>query len=90
MKQAHFSGTVAAREHLISGNPITRLEALTLFGLSNLTNLVSDMRKQGWVIKSKRVLFAAVVRRVNEYAVYQPPKDLPIREIKLTEYWLSK
>jgi hypothetical protein len=36
------------------------------------------------------VPFAAAVKRVNELAVVQPPANLPIREIQLTEYWMEK
>jgi hypothetical protein len=81
---------LAAREHLASGEPITRLEALVLYGLSNLTGLVSEMRRQGWVIQSRTVAYAAAVARVNKYAALQPPRNLPVREIRLTEYWVGK
>ena len=66
----------AVREHLLQGQPITRLEALIFFGVSNLTGTISALRKQGFIIKSKSVL--------------QPPAALPAREILLTEYWISK
>ena len=82
--------TMAAREHIAAGNPITRLEALVFFGLSNLTDMISELRKQGWIIKSRPVPFAAAVKRVNEHAVLKPPANLPTREIVLTEYWLSR
>ncbi len=90
MKSEKFGLGLAAREHLASGKPITRLEALVLYGVSNLTDLVSEMRKQGWMIKSRKVPFAAAVKRVNEHAILKPPANLPIREIVLTEYWVSK
>jgi hypothetical protein len=90
MKSLNYGLTLAAREHLASGKPITRLEALVLFGLSNLTDLVSQMRKQGWIIKSKKVPLAAAVKRVNDYAILTPPANLPVREIVMTEYWVSK
>ena len=80
----------AVKEHLILGNPITRLEAIILFGVPDLTRLVCYMREQGWVIKSKKIPFATAVKRVNDYALLRPPQNLPTREILLTEYWLSK
>ena len=80
----------AVKEHLILGNPITRLEAIILFGVPDLTRLVGHMREQGWVIKSKKTPFATAVKRVNDYALLRPPQNLPTREILLTEYWLSK
>ena len=81
--------TVAVREHLAAGKPIIRLEALVLYGVSNLTDVISVMRRQGWVIESRWVPYAMAVRRVNEHAVLQPPANLPVREIQLTEYWVK-
>ena len=81
MKSTKYGLGFAAREHLASGQPLTRLEALVLFGISNLTDLISEMRKQGWVIESRQVPFAAAVKRINEHAVLQPPANLPIRDV---------
>ena len=80
----------AAKDHMLEGHPLTRLEALVLFGVSNLPELVYEMRKQGWVVNTKPIPYATAMVRINEYAVLQPPKNLPIREIKLTEYRVSK
>jgi hypothetical protein len=79
----------AVKEHLLNGNPITRLEALIFFGVSNLTGTISELRKQGFLIKSKSIPYATAVVRVNKVAILKPPADLPIREIMLTEYWIS-
>ena len=90
MKQHRHGIALAVKEHLHAGKPITRLEALVLYGVSNLADVVSGMRKEGWTIQSRPVPFAAAVKRVNESAVVQPPANLPIREIQLTEYWMEK
>jgi len=81
---------LAAKEHLLSGEPLTRLEAVVLFGLPDLTKLVSEMRRDGWVIKSRKVPYAKAVSRVNQYAELKPPKNLPVRDITFTEYWVNK
>ncbi len=78
------------REHLAEGHPITQLEALTLFGVPSLTQLISDMRREGWVIQSRTVPYMAALARVNQFAKLTPPANLPVREIRLTEYWVSK
>ena len=80
----------AAREHIASGYPITRLEAMIFFGVQSLPGLITRMRQEGWVIKSKRVPLAKAIRRVNEHAVLAPPKNLPVRDIQITEFWVSK
>lgn len=81
---------LAVKEHLLAGNPITHLECIVLFGVPGLTKVISDMRKEGWIVKSKKVPFLAAMRRINEHAVLQPPANLPVREVQLTEYWVSQ
>ena len=81
---------VAAKEHLLEGKPLTRLEAMIFYGLSSLTAYVSAMRREGWHINSRQVPMATAVARINKYAVLEPPKALPMREILVTEYWLER
>jgi len=90
MKDLNDAMGASARDHIARGFPITRLEALILFGVQSLPGLITRMRQEGWVIKSKRVPLAKAIRRVNEHAVLTPPKNLPVREIQITEYWVSK
>jgi hypothetical protein len=90
MKSLKHGLVMAAREHLLKGKPITRLEAIILYGVPDLTKLISDMRKQGWTVQSKKIPYAAAARRVNEHAVLKSPKNLPVKEILLTEYWVSR
>lgn len=81
---------LGVKEHLLTGHPITQLECIVLFGVPSLTKVISDMRRDGYVIKSKRVPFVAALRRINESATLTPPKNLPVKEVTLTEYWLSR
>lgn len=90
MRGLRFGMAMAAKEHLAAGQPITRLEAMVLYGVSNLPDVVSEMRRQGWVIESQPVAYAKALARVNQQAFLAPPKNLPIRDIQLTEYWVSK
>ena len=90
MSKMKYGLALAASEHLASGQPITRLEALVLYGVSNFPDIISEMRKQGWVIQSRTVTYAAAMARINKHAVLQPPPNLPVREVMLTEYWVSK
>ena len=91
MAAVNSSGlNLAAKEHMLEGQPLTRLEALILFGVSNLPELVYELRKDGHLIKSKKIPFAAAMVRVNKFASLTPPANLPIREIMLTEYWVSR
>jgi len=91
MALMHAKGlNAAAREHLLAGNPLTRLEALILFGVSNLPELVYEMKKQRIKIEKRDVPYATAMVRVNRHATLKPPPNLPIREIMLTEYWVSR
>lgn len=90
MNSINHGLVLAAREHLLEGKPITRLDAIILYGVPDLTKLISDMRRDGWIVQSKRIPYATAARRINEHAVLQPPKNLPIKEIQLTEYWIAK
>ena len=81
---------LAVREFLAGGKPITELESVVLFGVTSLPGLLSILRKEGWVFNSQKISYAKAVRRVNEYAVFTPPAELPIRDIQLTEWWSSK
>lgn len=90
MTTMKYGLTDAIREHLVSGQPITRLEAIVLFGVSNLTAIISEMRKQGWIVESRLTTYAAASKRLNQNAELRPPPNLPVREIMFTEYWISK
>ena len=90
MSNVKYGLTVAVKEHLISGQPITRLEASVLYGVPDLPKMVSELRRSGWVIESKRIAYVAAVKRVNKYAKLIPPDNLPIRDILITEYWVNK
>ncbi len=90
MNESKNGLALAAREHLAAGRPLTRLEAMVLFGVANLPDVIKEMRRQGWIVKSKLVPYAAAVTRINKVAVLQPPVNLPIRELRLTEYQVSK
>jgi Helix-turn-helix domain len=81
---------LATQEHLLEGKPITRLEAIVLYGVPDLTKVISDMRRGGWTVQSRKIPYAAAARRINEHAVLQSPPNLPIREIQLTEYWVTR
>ena len=80
----------AARDFLLQGNQLTRLEALVFFGISDLPNVVSDMRAEGWLIRSKRIPYARALRRINQECKLEVPKSLPIKEITLLQYWVER
>ena len=80
----------AVKEQLLSGKPLTRLEAIVLFGCSNLPEVVYELRKTVQIDATKRVPYATAMVRINEHATLKPPANLPIRDIMLTEYRLKR
>ena len=59
MGNVKFGVGMAVREHLAEGLPLTRLEAIALFGVSNLTTIISSLRREGWQIESQLIPYAA-------------------------------
>ena len=90
MKSIKGSKELALREHILEGRAVTFLEGMILFGVVNTHKTISDLRKQGYVIKAARVPYVKALRRVNEVAVLKPPENLPLKELFLTEYQLSR
>ena len=81
---------IAAKEHLLQGHPLTRMEAIILFGVANLPDVVKEMRREGYTVKSRKTPYAATVARLKQSIDFTPPRNLPIREILFTEYWVSR
>ncbi|MFC7537894.1 helix-turn-helix domain-containing protein [Sphingomonas sp. GCM10030256] len=82
-------GVQAAREYLLAGNAITRLEAMVLFAVPDLTKIISDLRSEGHKVERQTVPLAGAIRRVNQAATLIAPPALPVSDIKLTEYWIA-
>ena len=80
---------LAVKEHLLEGNRISYLEASLIFGLQNLTATITTFRREGFIVKKQKVLMTKALRRINEVMICRPPAELPIREVKVTEYWFS-
>ena len=76
----------------IENNPITRLEAFMLFGVQNITAWINAKRKEGWIIKSNHIPMAHITRRLNEVegVELRHPRNLPTREIVMTQWWFSR
>jgi hypothetical protein len=80
----------AAKDTLLGGKPLTRLEAMVLFGVANLPDVVKAMRREGWIVEQRLVPYAAAMKRINEHAMLKPPPNLPIREVLVTEYRVAR
>ncbi len=90
MKKVKFGKTDALIDYLIDGNTVTRLDALLIFGVQNITAVISNLRKQGYLVKRTRIPFIKALVRINEKVKVQVPKNLPVKDIEISEYWISK
>ena len=89
-KSKSFNGYVAMLSEMENGRRISRLESQILFGVQNLTADISQLKRQGYMIKTKKVPMARILKRMNDYCTVIPPKQLPVRDIMVSEYWISK
>jgi hypothetical protein len=83
-------GVASAREYLLEGHPLTRIETLLLFGVPDLTKIISGLRAEHYIICRTQVSFAAAIVRMRGFADVVPPANLPVTEILLTEYRISQ
>jgi len=90
MKKIESSMSLAIKEHLFDGNPITPIEALNLFGINWLHQLLTTLRREGYVVNSRVTSYQKVLTRINQYMVLIPPKNVPLKEINMREYWIQK
>ena len=86
----NYSGVLAVKEHMLTGQRISNLESLLLFGVQDLKSEVRLMRNDGYIIKCEKVSMVKILNRINKYTVCKPPKNLPTKEILMTEYWVSR
>lgn len=90
MSKFKYGKKDALIDYLLDGNKVTRLEALLLFGVQNFTAFISNFRKEGYLIKKDKILFVKALVRVNKQIKVEVPKNLPIKEIEIYEYRISK
>ena len=77
----NFGNVMALKEHLLENKKISLLESQLLFGVQSLTAEITRLKRSGYIIKSQRVVFSKILRRINNYTVCKTPKNLPINEI---------
>ncbi|MDB3929412.1 helix-turn-helix domain-containing protein [Paracoccaceae bacterium] len=85
-----YSGSDALREHMLQGNPVSLLEAMMLFGVQNPNAEFTRIKKDGFTVRSKRVPMTRLTVRLNKFASFEPPENLPHKEILMTEYWIEQ
>ena len=90
MNYSKYQPNLGLREHMLEGNRISVLEAFLLFGVQNFRANLSNFKKEGFIIKSDHCSMAKIIRRINNHTVCKCPKSLPIKEIKVMEWWFNQ
>tara|TARA_Y100000768_G_C23942813_1_gene666012 strand:- start:260 stop:532 length:273 start_codon:yes stop_codon:yes gene_type:complete len=90
MKNLRNGNHSALKEFMLHNEPISRLEATLMFGTQNLPTSISSLRKDGFIIKSQKIPMITVLKRLQKYCICKPPSNLPVKEILVTEYWVSR
>tara|TARA_B100000780_G_scaffold270796_1_gene231012 strand:- start:1296 stop:1571 length:276 start_codon:yes stop_codon:yes gene_type:complete len=85
-----YGNTSALTEYMIEGNRISRIESLLLFGVQNFTAVLTIIKRKGFIVKKTSVSMAKIIRRINKNLKCEAPKNLPIRDIIMSEWWISK
>ena len=86
-----YGNTTALKEYMINGGRVSRIESLLLFGVQNFTAVLTLIKRDGFIVKKTPVSMAKILRRINENNVAcKAPKDLPVRDIIMNEWWISK
>ncbi len=85
-----YGNTSALTEYMIEGNRISRIESLLLFGVQNFTAVLATIKRKGFIVKKTSVSMAKIIRRINKNLKCEAPKNLPIRDITMSEWWISK
>ena len=76
-----YGNTLAVKEHLLENKPITRLEAIIMYGVSNLPVTVQTLKRTGYIIQKRKISYLVALTRLNQICEVSPPKDLPMNEI---------
>jgi hypothetical protein len=90
MKRAKSGLSLALREFLLEGKPVTRLEAMNLFGVQNLPDDIKRLRMEGFIVKKRDIRLIEAITRLKNHMGYESPRNLPASEIVVTEYRISR
>tara|TARA_B100001057_G_scaffold319492_1_gene319744 strand:+ start:61 stop:348 length:288 start_codon:yes stop_codon:yes gene_type:complete len=77
-------------ELLLSGKKVSTLDALILCGVPNLTYKICRLRKRGFSIKSNKISYNKVIKRLNNYGSFVLPPEVQDNDLVLREYWIDQ
>ena len=75
---------------MLDGGTVSILEAILYFGVQSPNRAFTQFKRKGFIVKKKSVSMAKVMVRLNKNIKCNTPKILPIRDIIMSEYYISK
>ncbi len=90
VKFEKFNSYMALLSEMENGRRVSLIESQILFGVQSFNRDLTRMKREGYLIKSQKVPMAKIIKRINEFCIVKPPEELPIREILVSEYWISR
>ena len=75
---------------MYKGLPLTRLEAIVLYGVNDLTRCLSRLKVSGMQIERKVITMEAAFKRLQTVTKCKPLARTPIKDIMTSEYRLLK
>ena len=85
-----YGNSEALLEYMLNGETVSILEAILYFGVQSPNRAFTQFKRKGFIIKKKSVSMAKVMVRINKSLKCKTPKNLPIRDIIMSEYYISK
>tara|TARA_B100001093_G_scaffold341204_1_gene325958 strand:+ start:5908 stop:6198 length:291 start_codon:yes stop_codon:yes gene_type:complete len=90
VKSIRNGNSSALKDHMLKYHRVSQIDALVIFGVQSLTKFITMLRRDGFCVNSETVPMIRAIVRVNKYCVIKAPKNLPTKEVYVTEYWISR
>jgi len=75
---------------MLNGKNVSILEAILYFGVQSPNRAFTSFKRKGFLVKKKSASMAKVIVRINKNLKCDTPKNLPIKDINMSEYYISK
>ena len=85
-----YGNSEALLEYMLNGKNVSILEAILYFGVQSRNRAFTSFKRKGFLIKKKTASMAKVMVRINKNLKCNTPKNLPTKEINMSEYYISR
>ena len=85
-----YGNSEALLEYMLNGKNVSILEAILYFGVQSPNRAFTSFKRKGFLVKKKSASMAKVIVRINKNLKCDTPKNLPIKDINMSEYYISK